>query len=428
LTQFFQKEDCMTKIRMQAMLLTAVLGSFAVAGPTEHTHPETLTDGVFGINRKLEPSGIDFAMSLTSIYQINAKGGRSTNQRQGRWTGSYDLEMHADLEKLLGMDNAVLYLRGESTWSRQDIDATGVGSAFGVNGDFGGRNTFNIIELWYEQSFFDDTLRIRLGKLDMTGGFECRGCPVSFDGNAYANDENTQFLNGALINNPTIPFPDYGLGAIVFWNPVESWYLSVGAADAQADARETGFNTAFHGEDHFVYMAETGFTPQLDSANGPLQGAYRFGVWYDPRPKAHADAAREYRDDTGFYLSFDQALTKENNTADDTQGLGAFFRYGYAPGRANDVTQFFSAGFQYQGLFEGRDDDVLGVGWAHGAFSDRADTTYTEDHESVVEAYYSAVITPWMLVSPSVQYIANPGGDNTNRDAVVAGVRVHLVF
>lgn len=422
------KDGIMAKKKVLVTCLTVVFSTLTFAEPTEHRHPETLTDGLFGINRDLEPSGIDFAMSLTSIYQVNAKGGRSTNQRQGRWSGSYDLEMNADLQRLLGIDNAVLYLHGESTWSRQDIDATSVNSAFGVNGDFGGRNTFSVIELWYEQSFFDDTLRIRLGKLDMTGGFECRGCAVSFDGNAYANDENTQFLNSALINNPTIPFPDYGLGAIVFWNPVENWYLSFGAADAQADLRETGFNTAFHDEDYFVYMAETGFTPQFESANGPLQGAYRFGVWYDPQPKAHADAGSEYRDDTGFYLSFDQAMTKENNAADDTQGLGAFFRYGYAPGRANDVTQFYSAGFQYQGLFEGRNDDVLGVGWAHGAFSDRADVTYTEDYESVLEAYYSAIVTPWLIVSPSVQYVANPGGDETNRDAVVAGVRLHLVF
>ena len=43
----------------------------------------------------------------------------------------------------------------------------------------------------------------RFGKLDITGGFECRGCPVAFDGSAFANDPSGQFLNGALANNPT---------------------------------------------------------------------------------------------------------------------------------------------------------------------------------------------------------------------------------
>ena len=274
-------------------------------------------------------------------------------------------------------------------------------------------------------------MQLRIGKLDMTGGFECHGCPVSFDGNMYANDENTQFLNAALVNNPTIPFPDYGLGAIIHWNPIKDWYLSIGAADAQADKRQTGFNTTFHDEDYFVYMAETGITPRLDSANSPLQGAYRVGVWYDPQPKANSDKLEEsksHRDDTGLYVSCDQMLAKENSDPDDTQGLGAFFRYGYAHSRTNDITNFYSAGFQYQGLFDGRDEDVLGLGVAYGAFSDTADETYTEDYEKAVELYYNVQVTPWINLSPSVQYITNPGGDETISDAVVVGLRALMAF
>jgi porin len=398
------------------------------AGHQKPSERDTLTDGFGGLNEAMEPSGIEFSLSLTTIYQQNARGGMSTSRHQGRWSGSYNFEMTADLERLLGVEGAQLYMLAEGTWSRRDIDETSVGSAFGVNGDFAPRETFNIIEFWYQQSFFDDSLRLRIGKLDMTGGFDHRGCPVSFDCNAYANDENTQFLNSALVNNPTIPFPDYGLGAIVFWNPFGDWYLSVGAADAQADKRETGFNTAFHGEDYFVYLAETGITPQWDSANGPLQGAYRVGVWYSPEPRAHSDADKVWRDDTGVYLSFDQLLAKENNDPDDAQGLGAFFRYGIADSKTNDIPNFYSVGVQYQGLLEGRDDDVLGIGYARGFFSDRASTTYRDDYESVIETYYNMQITRWLGLTPSVQYVANPGGTGSTRDAVVAGLRAMMTF
>ena len=388
----------------------------------------TLTNGLWGLDEALDPVGIDLAMSLTNVYQANTKGGTSTHRRKGRWSGSYDLEMDADLEKLLGIENALFYMHAEGTWSREDIDGTSVGSYFGANGDFASREAFNLIEAWYQQSLWDRTFQYRIGKLDMTGGFECKGCPVSFDGNMYANDENTQFLNAALVNNPTIPFPDYGLGIVLHWNPVEDWYVSLGAADAQADKRETGFNTTFHDEDYFVYLGETGITPRIDSANGPLQGAYRVGVWYDPQPKSHSDATQLYRDDTGFYVSCDQLLAKENNDAEDTQGLGLFGRYGYAPSKTNDLSNFYSAGVQYQGLLEGRDDDVLGLGYAHGYFSDRADSTYAEDYESVSELYYNAQITPWMNLSPSLQYITNPGGNSDASDAVPCGVRALILF
>lgn len=392
---------------------------------------DSLTDGFWGLNDKLEPSGIEFGFGITNIYQQNTRGGTSTHRDKGRFSGSYDLEMTADLERLLGVEGAQLYMHAEGTWSRSDIDETSVGSAFGVNGDFAPREAFNVIELWYQQSLFDNTLQIRFGKLDMTGGFDCSGCPVSFDGNMYANNENTQFLNSALVNNPTIPFPDYGLGAVVYWNPVTDWYLSVGAADSQADKRETGFNTAFRDEDYFVYLAETGITPRLDSANGPLQGAYRIGMWYCPEPRANSQAdedGRAWRDDTGFYLSFDQLLAKENNSPDDTQGLGTFFRYGLADSKTNDLPNFYSFGIQYQGLFEGRDADVLGIGYARGFFSDRASLVYRDDYESVIETYYNAQITRWFNLTPSLQYVTNPGGEGNTKDAVVIGLRATMTF
>ncbi len=411
---------------LRMLCLWAVCGAVvAQDAPSEkNTAPSIITDTY----QTLESSGFDFNFGLTHIYQQNARGGTSTHNHQGRWSGSYDLEMTADLERLLGIEGAELYMLTEGTWSRQSIDETSVGSAFGVNGDFAPREAINIIELWYQQSFFDEALQIRLGKLDLTGGFEHRGCPVSFDCNAFANDENAQFLNSALVNNPTIPFPDNGLGVIAYFNPESDWYLSAGAADAQADKRETGFNTAFHDEDYFLYMTETGITPRLGSANGDLQGAYRVGMWYSPEPRANSDADKLYRDDTGLYLSADQMLIKENNTPDDTQGLGLFGRYGYAPGRTNDIPNFVSFGMQYQGLLDGRDEDVLGVGYARGYFSDRADVTYRNDYESVIETYYNAQLTGWLNLTPSVQYVTHPGGTGSTQDAVVAAVRVTMTF
>lgn len=390
---------------------------------------ETLTNGFFGLNDTLADQGIEVGLGITQIYQQNVNGGLSRHRRAGRNSGSYDLELTFDFEKLFDIEGGSLYMHTEGRWSEaQGIDGPSVGSAFGVNADGGARRSMDVTELWYEHAMFHETLRLRVGKLDITGGFECRGCPVSFDGSAFANDETAQFLNNALVNNPTIPFPDYGLGVILYYNPIDWWYASVGVVDAQTDARETGFNTAFHDEDYFFYVFETGVTPQLDSANGPLQGAYRVGLWNDPQPKTHSDSTVNKRDDVGFYLSCDQMLVKENSDPEDGQGLGAFLRYGYASSRRNDITNFWSIGFQYQGLLEDRDDDVLGVGLAQGTFSDKASTTYTEDYEGVVEAYYNIQVSPWLNISPNIQYVGNPNGDSTVSDAVILGVRAQMAF
>ena len=384
---------------------------------------QTLTEGFWGLNNQLADNGIEMGFNVTNIYQAGVRGGVSTHRRAGRYSGSYDLELSADLQKLLGFETGSIYMLVEGGWpDAEGIDAVSVGSAFGVNADAIGNQGPVVKELYYQGLVFSDALTMMVGKIDFTG---------VFDASAYADDECTQFLNATFVDDPTIPFPDYSLGVILNWDITNSWYLMGGVADAQADARETGFRTTFAGEDYFFYIFETGITPQFVSANGRLPGAYRVGLWYDPQPKANtdlADAGKSYRDDTGFYVTCDQMLAKENAGPDDEQGLGVFFRYGCANGKRNDITDFFSTGFQYAGLVEGRDSDVFGFGFAHGTFSDRASATYTDDYEAAFEMYYSAEIAPWFIVSPSIQYVKNPGGDGSIEDAVVLGARVLMTF
>ena len=381
---------------------------------------ETLTDGFFGLSDELADKGLEVGFSATNIYQQNVRGGISKHRRAGRFSGSYDLELSADLQKMLGLESGTLFLHLEGGWpDTEGIDGVSVGSAFGVNADAIGNRSMDVKQLFYEGPVFGDNLTLMVGKIDFTG---------VFDRSAYADDECTQFLNAAFVDDPTIPFPQYSLGAVLTYDLTDSWYLMGGIADAQADGRETGFRTTFHKEDYFFYALETGVTSQLNSANGPMPGTYRAGLWYDPQPKVNSDGSKNYRDDLGFYLSCDQMLIKENADTGDSQGLGAFFRYGYANGKRNDIANFWSVGFQYQGLLDGRDNDALGIGFAQGVFSNSADTTYTDDYENALELYYSAAVTPWLHISPSIQYIANPGGSSTTSDAVVLGVRAQITF
>ncbi|MFB0553281.1 MAG: carbohydrate porin [Phycisphaerae bacterium] len=384
---------------------------------------ETLTDGFFGLCERLSDSGIEACFGVTNIYQQNVHGGLSTHRRAGQHTGSYDLELSADLEKLLGFDRGALFLHLEGGWpDTEGIDPSSVGSVFGVNADVIGNRTMDVKQLFYEGILFSDNLTLTVGKIDFTGVFDC---------SAYADNECSQFLNGAMVDNPTIPFPEYSLGVVLTLDLSDSWYIMGGVADAQADGRETGFSTTFDDEYYFLYLLETGIASELDFSNRPMPGTYRIGIWNDPQPKANSDSTKSYRDDVGFYLSFDQMLRKENYEREDSQGIGAFLRYGYANSKKNDITNFWSVGLQYQGLLDGRDDDVLGLGFAQGIFSNSASTTYTDDYESAVELYYSAQITQWLAVSPSVQYITNPSNpDNTETagDAVVLGIRVQMIF
>jgi len=394
-----------------------------VASPgvsSDAVNRNTLTHGFWGLSDALAGYGIEVTLGATNIYQANVAGGLDTHAKSGRFTGSYDLQIAADLEKLAGVAGLGLFVHGEGGWpDAAGIDQTMVGSVFGVNADAAGDRSFDVVETLLEWSLFDGRFTLMAGKMDFAG---------VFDTSVYANDETSQFLNGALVNNPTIPLPDYCLGVIATVQVTDAWSVSAGAGDAQADGRETGFRTAFCGEDYFFYAVETAVRVELNSSRGPLPGTTRLGVWYDPQPRTRSDSDREYRDDTGFYAGVDQMLFKENDDPQDSQGLGLFGRYGWADDRCNDICQFWSLGFQYQGLLPGRDDDVLGVGFAQGVFTDEARDSFTADSESVWELYYSLVATEWMVVSPGVQYVTHPGGDRTVGDATIVGVRAQIAF
>jgi len=404
----------------------------AVEHPAEEGGGRLLGDWG-GLRDALDENGITLDLSYTNVFQDNVHGGTDTHNGF-RSSGSYDLELTLDLEKLLGIRGASIFVLTEGSYGKGLSEGGKTGDLFGVNDDAGSDRSVDVTELWYEQSLFDDTLMFRAGKLDLTGGFECRGCPVSFDGNSYANDETAQFLNAALINNPTIPFPDNGLGVMIYHNPVPWFYWGIGAADAQADVRQTGFRTALHDEDHFFYVFETGIVAPCHSENGDLPGAYRFGLWYDPQPKERYFndlggrlRPRFRRDDVGFYLSFDQAVYRESSDSD--QGLGLFWRYGFANGHVNELAQFWSVGGQYQGLIGGRDDDVLGLGVAQGMLSNKL--RYYGDspgQETIFETYYNIQVTDWLNISPDIQYIINPGGTHSATDCLVMGLRLQMSF
>jgi porin len=229
-------------------------------------------------------------------------------------------------------------------------------------------------------------------------------------------------MNSALVNNPTIPFPESGLAAVLYVNPVPWGFVSAGVADAEARSGQAGFDTAFDGDDEVVSVFEAGIVPLIESERGRLRGAYRFGLWHEYADRAHLDGRGEKSGDTGFYLSLDQMLWLEEGRG--SQGLGVFARAGWADEKVNEIERFASAGLNYQGLVPGRGDDVLGLGFAWGGLSDEAE--FDAGFERAVEIYYNAEVTPWLHVSPDLQVVSNPGGDEDGGDAVIAGIRVQV--
>ncbi len=405
-------------------------GLAGTAGPTveepflDVLHNRRLTGDWGGVRTRLEDLGVKWNLTLSTLYHHNARGGLDTHHAH-RINGRADMELSLSTEPMGLWPGGQLYVFTESGWNESISDK--VGDRMGVDALSLYDEPIRVRELWYEQRFLEDRIRFKFGKYDLA---------VDIDTNAYANWEVEQFLNSALVNTANIPLPDYGLGAVLGIQPVEWLCFTAAVADAEADGRETGLNTAFHGKDDFFSAWELAFLPTWKTPWGDLPGGYRFILWYDPRAKAkffndlrgRRRTIPWKRDDVGFAFNMDQMLFKERPQDEaDMQGLGLFLRYGWADEDANEIEHFWSLGAQYLGLVPERDDDVMAFGFAQSIISDQMHAYVGGDRESVYEVYYRIEVFPWMHVTPDFQWVVNPGADG-GRDAFVAGVRVEMMF
>ena len=283
-------------------------------------------------------------------------------------TYSVDIALRGDFED---KGIAFIYI---NTAQGEGVDT---GAATGPNADnetgdlaAGGYSEMRIAEAWYQYPI-NKIVSLTVGKIDPTG---------IYDGNEVANDETSQFLADAFVNNPAIAFPGYSGG------------LNLGAAFSDTVAVNVG---VFENTSDFAGTLDTTFIigeVDLEREVGEREGHLRLIAW-----------SEDTTDNSGFALSADQDLT-------DT--VTAMFRYG-----SQDDTQAFDTATS------------IGAQWAIGknrvglAYSLLAATASGSDDESQTELYYKHAIAEHIHITADVQFIANPNFNSDAENIVVYGVR-----
>ena len=275
-----------------------------------------------------------------------------------------------------------------------------VPSFCGFNGASGAARNIYLNQFWYERKLgVDGSWRARVGYLDLTS---------DFDQNAYANDEYTQFLSDAFINNLTFECPANSLGGQLWWEPNDKWSFGVGYSESNRDCVEM-FS-------YGVAIAEIDRRVQI----GELQGTYRgyFTANFAPRPSL--DGSRDDLTNDGWGLSFDQEIS---------QNIGLWGRYGQQNGACCEFDRALTAGFELHSFSETRPDDILGFGYGITYVSDEFaqlnEGTVDENH---FELYYSFQVNDYFSATPSLQWIDGVGGDGDAEVVWAPGLRATVAF
>jgi porin len=115
------------------------------------------------------------------------------------------------------------------------------------------------------------------------------------------------------------------------------------------------------------------------------------------------------KDTWAAVYNFEQFLWQPDGSAD--RGVGLFFTAGVSDGLANPIKNSYTFGLGGKGVGSRRPNDNFGIGFSRTEFSDyfmeglRDRFDIGLEHEDALEIYYSAEVTPWLTVTPSVQAI-----------------------
>jgi porin len=385
--------------------------------PTPQQQPDLELLRWYGLRAKVENAGVTFAGAYTADYSKNFQGGVSTASDAFR--SLLDLRLNFDMRSLLNIYDGTLSVDYQNQNGQNGSDRlTGDQQGFD-NIDADGRS--EVAELWYQQLFLEERLRIKVGKVDANSEF---AAPASGAG----------FLNSSFAYSPTIflmpTYPDPAMSVNVFYNPTPNYYVQAGVYDGSGAAGvatgDYGPKKFFNGPGDYFFIGETGV--RWAPRNQTLPGRFSVGGWYNTGNIPRFDGGND--DGTGgFYALAEQTLWHQKYyIPTDPVGITAFLQYGYADPAVSPVEHHVGGGLLWTGplpIYK-RENDALGVGFTYAYLSNAPAAGFAKRYEMTIEAYYGIQVTSYLIIKPDLQYILNPGGGD--RDALVATVRGTVAF
>jgi high affinity Mn2+ porin len=262
---------------------------------------------------------------------------------------------------------------------------------------------------------------------------------VFFDQNAAANDETRQFLNNVFVHNALLDAGgDVGTDTYGFSPGVRLAYtnetrkplaygLSLGIFGA-------GPGSSFHNtfSSPFVIVQADTFQKYF----GGLDGNYRLYAWRNGQATPYQDSVDSSLEvHAGWGASIDQRVG---------DAVTLFGRYGHETRGQVRFDRVLALGAQFGGDYWDRAGDALGLTFGgqrvSGEFHDNSLTVdangdgtpdfgyQASGTERVAEMYYRYRLNKQFELTPDVQLIQRPGGNDAAPAMTILGARAQLTF
>jgi len=274
------------------------------------------------------------------------------------------------------------------------------------------------------------------------------GAKDIFDGNAYANDARTQFMNWSLMANGAWDYPADTLGfttggAVELY--LHEWAFRYGLF--QVPNVSNGIALDPHIWKAWAQVVELehkhkigghpGAVRFLAYANRADMGSFQQTLNNPIRP-ADITNSRAYRIKYGVCLNADQEIVS---------GVGVFTRLGWSDGKSEpwsftDVDSSGSLGLSVKGAAWNRPNDTIAIAGivnriskVHATYLQQGGTgilvgdgTLSYAPEKIIETYYDFAVRGWLHAAFDYQLVYNPAYNRDRGPVNVFAVRLHWEF
>jgi hypothetical protein len=249
------------------------------------------------------------------------------------------------------------------------------------------QNELNLREAWLRTEVLKQRVALSAGRLDLTN---------YFDHNAAANDETSQFLSDALVNNPALGLAVNGSGFAAVIDPKKGLNFKVGFQQSNPDATSLS--------DSIYSLAEVGY---FLNPFGLGEGTYR--AWYRVNSTGKDALGPKHR--AGAGLSFDQRLSPT---------VTLFGRFG-ASQSEEKKDKFYSGGLQFKNHLVVSPGDYWALGYSQTQL-------VTGEREHLTEGYYNFQLTERFKLSFHLTHVLELRPDTPKQGFVVPGIRLAAAF
>jgi len=402
----------------------------------------TLTGDWGGYRSRLKELGVTFVGNVTQ-FGFGISGGISrpapppfTQGDRFSYTGRGDYSLGFDLEKFGGLPKGKLLVTVEHWWgdygnvslSAGSFSPSVFGAALPPVPD--NQGTPYLTNFFLVQPLAQN-LVVFAGKKVLVG---------EMDQDRFSGGNGTQqFMNQGLVANPAflmgLPYTGFAAGVV---SPQPWGRIAVNVRDPQDRTQDTvGLDNLY--AKGVIVTSEVRVTTNFfglpgDQHVGGIWKGYdqaNLNVLLSPPPEypvIPGSASRTISDGYTVFYGFDQYVVRYSDESD--RGWGFFGRASISDGNPTPIRYFVSGGVAGDSPFKGWSrGDTFGLGWYYFGASDEfgplARRVFAPRNETGVELYYNVQVTPWLNITPDVQYIKGALSAFAD-EAFVFGWRVNM--